>query len=663
MISINLFGKFSVLDANGNPIPLSGAKTQGLVAYLALNTEMPPSRDRLMALFWGDRFTDQARQSLRQAIAKLRRTFDSAEGDVILTEHDRVGLNPEFVTVDVDAFSEIAHNPSPEATLRGVGLLTGPLLDGLYGQQPEFDDWIASERQRFSAMSQKVLERAAELELQNGRTDEALALARRMVSLDPLRDASQIVLIRILAQHGERSAAVQQFNTYEALLQRELGVGAGPELLKLMDEVKGEAFVTESANAAFPPAIPSKPVKTPPAVSEGTSVAVVPFATLNIDEEYRLFAAGLTEDITTNLSRFSWLDVKASVEHDGPRLTSTQMSVLGQELGLDFVVHGSLRGLGTQLRLTLQLAEPKSARYVWVMRYDREFDDLFSLQDDLADTIAASIEAEIERLAGRSARETPFEEMSAWDCYHRGLAIQYEFDADTNLAAQKHFRRAIELDPNFGLAYARLSYAMVISAIYFEAEDVKKILDDALDIAQTAARLEPDDAVARFVRGRVYLARGEYDRSIADLKAAIELNPGMAQAHCGLGDAMAYSGRLDRAIGCFEEAVRISPSDPYRWAFLSYGATAFLFKGAFVDAANWAAEAESVPNSHYWPTAIRASALAHLDRTKDAADAVASLERQRPGITSKFVRSRLFYLRDPEQIDLYVSGLQKAGLN
>ena len=662
MISINLFGKFSVLDENGNPISLTGAKTQGLVAYLALNTEMPPSRDRLMALFWGDRFTDQARQSLRQAIAKLRRTFDIAEGDVLLTEHDRVGLNPDIVTVDVDRLAEIVHDPSPEAALRGVGLLTGPLLDGLYGQQPEFEDWIASERQRFSAMSLKVLERAAELELQNGKTDEAIALARRMVSLDPLRDASQIVLIRILAQHGERSGAVQQFNAYEALLQRELGVGAGPELLKLMDEVKGEGLSTNMSDAAFPLASPPEPEPLTPAVSEGTSVAVVPFATLNTDEGYRLFAAGLTEDITTNLSRFSWLDVKASVEHHGPRLTSAEMSALGQELGLDFVVHGSLRGLGTKLRLTLQLAEPKSARYVWVTRYDREFDDLFSLQDDLADTIAASIEAEIERLAGRSARETAFDEMSAWDCYHRGLAIQYEFDSDTNLAAQKHFRRAIELDPNFGLAYARLSYAMVISAIYFEAEDVKKILDEALEIAQTAARLEPEDAVARFVRGRVFLAQGEYDRSIADLQAAIELNPGMAQAHCGLGDAMAYSGRLDRAIGCFEEAVRISPSDPYRWAFLSYGATALLFKGAFEDAAKWAAEAESVPNSHYWPTAIRASALAHLERTKDAADAVASLERQRPGITRDFVRSRLFYLRDPEQIDLYVSGLQKAGL-
>ena len=191
---------------------------------------------------------------------------------------------------------------------------------------------------------------------------------------------------------------------------------------------------------------------------------------------------------------------------------------------------------------------------------------------------------------------------------------------------------------------------------------MQELLDEALELARVAARLEPDDAVARFALGRVHLARGEYDRSIADLKAAIELNPGMAQAHCGLGDSMAYSGQLEDALECFEEAVRISPSDPYRWAFLSYGATALLFKGAYEEAAKWATEAESVPNSHYWPTAIRVSALAHMDRMAEATSALKHLKERRPGITADFVESRLFYLKDPQQIETYVSGLRKAGL-
>ena len=656
MIKIRLFGKFAIEDGSGAPIPVAGAKTQGLIAYLALNTEMPPSRDRLSTLFWGDRFSDQARQSLRQAVAKLKKTLSLDGADVVIAEHDRVGLNPDVVSVDVDEFTQLAHAGSAEASEKAVALLRGPLLEGFYGQQAEFEDWIASERQRFATMSLDVLEQAADAVLRRGNTADALALARRMVAMDPLRDASQLVLIRLLAQSGERAAAVQQFNAHEALLKRELGVGAGPELLKLMEEVKGEGFFAQEGPAERP-----APPKPKPAGK--TSIAVVPFATLSEDSEHGFFVEGLTEDITTNLSRFSWLSVKASVEHKGPRLTSGEMSELGQDLGLNYVVHGSLRAAGERLRLTVQLAEPKTARYVWVTRYDREGSDLFALQDDLADTIAGSVEAELQRLAGRGTRKIAEDDMNAWDCYHRGLAVQYEFDAETNTQAQALFRRAIELDPNFGLAYARLSYAIVISVIYFEAENVEALLEEALQFAQTAARLEPDDAVARFALGRVHLARGDYDRSIADLKAAVELNPGMAQAHCGLGDSMAYSGQLENAMGCFEEAVRISPSDPYRWAFLSYGATALLFKGAFDEAAKWAAEAEAVPNSHYWPTAIRASALAHAGRTAEAGEAVRHLQALRPGITCDFVESRLFYLRDPAQIETYVKGLKQAGLD
>ena len=657
-INIKLFGKFAVEGEDGQPIAVTGAKTQGLIAYLALNTEMPPSRDRLMALFWGDRFTDQARQSLRQAIAKLRRIFGELSEDALIADNDRVGLNPAVVSVDVDDFSALADSADAQDAEKAVAFLTGPLLEGFFGQQSEFEDWIASERQRFATLALSVYERAAEAAMKAGRAREATDLAQRMVALDPLRDGSQAVLIRILAQQGERAAAVQQFNAHEALLQKELGVGAGPDLQRLIAEVKGESFMAEEVRPAQK--VEAAPVGGRP--TGRTSIAVVPFATLSSEGDHLDFAEGLTEDLTTNLSRFSWLAVKASVENHGSRLTSEQLSALGHELGLDYVLHGSLRVMGEKLRLTAQLANPATSRYVWVMRYDRTTDDLFALQDDLADTITGSVEAELERLVGRGTRRIDIDDMSAWECYHRGLAIQYEFDADTNREAQRHFQRAVELDPNFGLAYARLSYAIVISCIYFEAPDVKAKLDAALDHARMAARLEPDDAVVRFALGRVHLARGEYDRSIADLRAAVDLNPGLAQAHCGLGDSMAYSGALDDAIECFEEAVRISPADPYRWAFLSYGATAFLFKGAYDKAVEWASEAASVPNAHYWPTAIRASALAHADRMDEAREAVAKLVELRPGITCEFVRERLFYLKDEAQIDAYVSGLAKAGL-
>ncbi|KMW56911.1 hypothetical protein AIOL_001868 [Candidatus Rhodobacter oscarellae] len=648
MISINLFGKLSVKNAQGDAIDIAGNKSLCLIAYLALNMEMPPTRDRLMALFWGDRFTDQARQSLRQAIAKLKKTLSESGEDVLITSQDRIGFDPKAVKVDADQFETFAQGGTPEATRKAIALMSGPLLDGLYGQQAEFDDWLASERQRISTISLSVLERAAEQQLKLGDTRGATELARRLVNIDPLRDAGQVVLIRILAQQGERAAAIKQFNAYNATLQKELGVSAGPGLLQVVNEIKGETGGAKVSDPIAKAEAPSRKGNT----SSRTSIGVSQFQLVGAETDAAFLTAGLSADITTNLSRFSWLDVKSNLTDDA-----------AESHDADFIVHGTLRSQGQQFRLNVQLAETKSGRYVWASRYDRIGDDLFDIQDELSATIAASLEAELERLAGRSMRELALEDMNSWECYHRGLAIQYEFDAKTNLAAQQHFRRAIELDPNFGLAYARLSYAMVISAIYFEADNVADLLEEAQGFAIKAARLEPDDAVARFALGRVRLARGDYGRSITDLKSVIDLNPGMAQAHCGLGDSMAYSGQLDEAIACFEEAVRISPSDPYRWAFLNYGATAFLFKGDYESAAKWATEAEAVPNAHYWATAIRAAALAHMGQLDQARSAIDDLLRQRPGISCDFVRERLFYLTDPEQINVYISGLQKAGLS
>ncbi|NKB26418.1 MAG: tetratricopeptide repeat protein [Rhodobacteraceae bacterium] len=615
MFDVKLFGKFEVLSQDGAAINVAGAKTQGLIAFLAMNMGMPPTRDRIVNLFWGDRFTDQARQSLRQAIAKLRRILPDGDRALVI-EHDRISFDPAVVRVDLDRFTELAENDRVQDAIAAVALLRGPLLDGFFGQQAEFEDWISSERQSINELSCKLLERAADAESRNGNMSQALVHARRVTQLNPWSDAAHGVLLRLLAQNGERAQAIQHFQKYESTLKDELGIGVGQELRELIAQIRGETFApaehspNDPALSASPPASALPMAERAPDAADGqTSIAIVPFAWMASEADHGFLVDGLVEDMSTKLSRFSWLTIKAGANTHGARLTGAEMSALFGEQGIDYLIHGSLRSQGNRFRLTVQLADPRDGRYLWVERFDRSTDDLFSLQDDLSDAVVGSLEASIARLAGRSTRSLSFDDMNAWECYHRGLAIQYEFDAATNSQAQRHFRRAIALDPNFGLAYARLSYAIVISAIYFEAADVTALLDDALELAQTASRLEPDDAVVRFALGRVLLARGEYDQSISHLKSAIELNPNMAQAHCGLGDSMAYAGDLDAAMSCFEEAVRVSPNDPYRWAFLSYGATALLFRGDFLDADKWAAEAESMPNAHYWPIVLKNSEI------------------------------------------------------
>lgn len=662
-ISVSLLGPLKVTGPDGAAIPVSGAKLQGLLSYLALNGDTPPSRDRLASIFWGDRFTEQARQSLRQTILKLRKLLEVSGEEVIATSGDRIGFRSGQVETDVDRFVSLVAANRPEADIEATLLYSGELLENLHVREIEFQDWLRSERQRIATIACPAFERAVNHLVRQGRTDEALDLARRLVGFDPLRESSHRLLMRILAQSGQRAAAVQQYNACAAVLGQELQVEPGPETQKLLAEIRQVGFarppepLEPDRDRTILPL--SKPAQ---AARLGASIAVLPFASPMPSDEDAIYAGVINEDLTEALSKYRWLEVKASPVASDEQLTSEEMQRLAEANDLKYAVNGTLRVLGDHLRLTVQLIDLKHGRYLWVHRYD-EIEPPGGMLGKLARTIAASVEAELVSVEGRQARDLDEAAMTAWEFYHRGLAVQYEFTEAANRQAQQLFRRAIELDPSFAEAHARLSYAMVLSAVYFGADHTSGLLDEALEHAEKACRLDPRDAVCRFALGRVYLTRGEYERSISELERAIELNPSMAQAHCALGDSLTYAGKPQDAMPCFDEAVRLSPHDPYRWAFLSYGAAALLFEGDYEKSAKWSSEAIQEPNCHFWAQALLASALGHLGRREQARPALDALRRAVPGITCDFVRKQLFYLRDKSQVETYVSGLSAAGLD
>ena len=250
-VRISLFGPLSVTGPDGAPAPITGAKLQGLLAYLALNMDSPPSRDRLTAIFWGERFTDQARQSLRQTLVKLRKLLEVDGEEVITSTADRVGLRSERVETDVDRFVSLVAAGTPEADLEATRLYQGDLLDNLHVREVEFQDWLLSERQRIATIACPAFERAVDHLLREGQTDRAVEIARRLIAFDPLREPSHRLLMRVLAQTGQRSAAIQQYNTCAALLAKDLQVDPSPETQKLLAEIKR------------PPRAPQDPTATP----------------------------------------------------------------------------------------------------------------------------------------------------------------------------------------------------------------------------------------------------------------------------------------------------------------------------------------------------------------------------------------------------------------
>ena len=392
------------------------------------------------------------------------------------------------------------------------------------------------------------------------------------------------------------------------------------------------------------------------------SVAVLPFKNLSGDPEQEYFTEGITEDIIAALSKHRSLVVIARNSSFAFKGVDGDVRQVGLSLGVEYLVDGSIRKIGQRLRITAQLVETEGGRQLWSERYDRDLQDLFALQDEITTIIAGRIEPEVGTAERLRVERKAVPALHAWDFFRLGTKHFYKSTAADNLEAQRLFRRAIELDPSLAQAFGYLSYAIVLSMLYFDAELSEERLTEALAIGRKAVELDDQDGLIRFMYGRALLAQKFYGDALAELETAVDLNPCLAVTYCGLGDTLAYEGRFSEAIPYFQKAIDLSPYDPLRWAFYSYRALAHLFAREFDLAHEWAHRATRVPNAHYWAFAHRVSALGHLQHLDKLRSAVAELLQRRPDFTRRLARKRLFYIKRNDQLNLYLEGLQKAGI-
>ncbi len=338
------------------------------------------------------------------------------------------------------------------------------------------------------------------------------------------------------------------------------------------------------------------------------------------------------------------------------------MKQVARDLGVKYVLEGSVRKAGNRLRITVQLIDAVADHHIWAERYDRELDDIFLVQDEITETIVGAIEPELGQIEREQARRKPPENIQAWDHFQRGLWHFYQFTDDKNERARQEFHRAIAADPDFSQAFAALANVHVLDVVHVSTHSHEKSSSEALVAAKKAVALDERDSVAHYVLGRARLLNRQYDEAVAEIEAAIALNPNFAQAYQTMAWVLNAVGKHEEAISSCEKGLKLSPHDPYMWGFLTMRAWAHLMLRQYEEAERWASKAARLPHAVFWAQATHTSILGHLGRTEEAQNSLDELLQQKPNFSSALVKDGLYYYKTPEQIDLLLDGLRKAGL-
>jgi len=545
-LQLRLLGGFDLRSSHGRVAMPAGRKVRALLTCLALSPGKAWPREKLMALLWSDRGEEQARASLRQALAEMRRVL--GEPSPVRSEHDAVSLDPAFLAVDAVQFEQLAQaGKLGEA----AALYRGPLLDGHGVRDGAFEDWILVERTRLHDLAVAALDRFAAS--QSG--DAAIATAQRLLQLDPTREETHRLLMRLYAAAGQRARALRQYDHCREILQRDLQAKPDAETERLCRQIQHETvppLATPPTHAA--------PAPTPP-LSDKPSIAVLPLTNLSGDPEQQYFSDGITEDIITELSRFRSLFVIARNSSFQFRDKALDVRRVGRDLGVQYVVEGSIRRSGERLRVTAQLIEAETGNHIWAERYDRDLHDIFDVQDELAHAVAATVSGRID-MAGRerSTRLSPAG-LKAHDLHLRAKACYLTFTKSGNEQARLLAEEAMAIDPMNAPIMA--FYANYCHIAYFLdwVPDLDRSLKTALEFAKQAVTLDDGDSTVRWILGHALVTARSYVEARVHAEKAIELNPNDTEARAMYGNLLTYIGEPEKALEQIELAKRHNPFD------------------------------------------------------------------------------------------------------
>lgn len=402
-----------------------------------------------------------------------------------------------------------------------------------------------------------------------------------------------------------------------------------------------------------PPAAPAAPA------ADGPSIAVLPFDHMGPDPSLDYLADGLAEDIITDLSRLRWLLVIARNSSFTYRGRAVDVREVGRDLGVRYVLEGSVRTAPGRMRVTAQLIEAESGKHIWAARYDRDMTDIFAVQDEITRHVVGAIEPHLYAEEGSRAAALPPENLDAWGLVVRAMGLINRVERKQNEQAQELLRQAVAMAPDYARAHALLAWAVYWSAVCYWWGDVQAGYRQAAMHAEEAVTRDPYEPWARMTLGFCFSTQRQHEQALAEARAALSLNPNFALGHAAHGWMLLRSGRIEEALAASALAFRISPRDGFSGFYASVRGLTLLGARRFDEALPLLRDSVAALPEHIGHLNTIISCCGHLGLLEEARAFIAARNRAGPPIHVALLRRHLAGFAHAE---VFVEGLVKAGV-
>ncbi len=638
-LKISLLGPFEAM-AEDTPVAIPSRRSRALLAMLALSPSRCVTRDGAAALLWPDRAEAQARASLRQELSTLKRALDPGSEAILAARNDRIELCPD-APVAFDVWWEGDLPPAPR----------GPLLEDVDLRSDPFEDWRRHQNAMILARISAALEAGIGAAAGAGDWDRAMALCDRLLEADPLNETAVAGKMRAALARGRKPEALALYRDHAERLAADLSAEPGAALRAVMAEAEG---------------VPAAAPAPGPGIFERPAVLLFSFETLSRDDEDRLFADGLADDLRTTLSYWRWFPVIGPEAIGWRTARDGDLREIAAEVDAAYAVSGSVRRAGERVRITAVLTDARSGRAIWSETFDGTMGDIFALQEEVSRSIVARLEpqlgrAEAERIAlARPADPTGWQLVAEADEIDRKGGEGYG-TRESNDAQLPLLQAAIRAQPDYARAWSRLAKVHWRRFIMGWAESREDAMAASAESSSRAIEIDPQDWEAHAYQGLVRIfGMRDYDAGRFHTLESVRLNPSATLARHGAGCALEWMGDHGEALEHLTLIFRLNPRHPNRAAVLGDITTCHMYAGRMDEAVEAARQLMAIAPGYSRGIQRCLATFGAAGQADLAAQALSLLEEAQPDFSEDYVRETYPFAR-PEDLETFLEALRKGG--